>query len=146
MDQTQTEMNDRLNIAAQEGDHLLVASLIDTGADIYCFDELSKTALHYAAESGNSRIVQMLLVAGASTNAHDAERIGDTPIIFAAREGHFRIVKMLLNAGADPYIAGWMQCDALDHAEMRKDDDGDKMKNLILEKCPPSKNRKYRVR
>jgi len=67
-----------------------------------------KTALHLASGSspkkqgGSSRIVKMLLAAGADPNVQD--RAGYTPLHTAARYQEEKIVKSLLEAGADPAI------------------------------------------
>ena len=146
MQDHQAKLNDQLNFAAQKGDHKCVKELIESGADIHSFDELSKTTLHYAAENGSSHIVHMLIEKGANVNSHNSDHAGDTPTIVATENGHFKIVKMLLNAGADPYIGGWMQIDALERSELRKDSVGDRIKELILKKCLLPKDRKYRRR
>ncbi len=129
------------HIAAQKGDISRVEAFIDAGANLHSFDELSYSALHYAVKSGNRQLVHRLLELGADVNSNHTDNGGDTPIIIAAEEGTFGIVKLLLNLGADPYITGWMQLDALDRVERRKDAEGDKIKALILRERPPSKDR-----
>lgn len=140
------ELNEDLVLAASHGDNKTVEELLNAGADINFFDELSKTALHYAVEGGHKRLVHFLLENGADVNAHLSDNIGDTPIIIAAYEGHYAVSKLLLKSGADPYITAWMGNDALDYAVRRKDPDGEKIKNLIVETHPPAKGRKYRYR
>ncbi len=142
----QSELNQDLLIAASSGDHKKVEDLIDAGADIHFFDEVSKSALHYAVESADKRLVHLLLEKGADVNAHVSDDAGDTPLTVSAYEGHYAISKLLLNKGADPYITAWMGSDALDYAERRKDDIGEKIKALIIKMHPPDKDRKNRYR
>ena len=59
------------------------------------------TALHWAAVNGQSEIAEMLLYAGASTEA--TTRMGAyTPLHLASREGHSPMVVSLLKAGSAP--------------------------------------------
>jgi ankyrin repeat protein len=62
-------------------------------------DELGRTALHRAAQSGDERQMEALLGGGADVEARDA--YGQTPLLLAARRGHARAVEMLLKHGAD---------------------------------------------
>ena len=137
----QSEQTEDLHFAAGNGDLKTVEALIDAGANIHYFDTLSYSALHYAVKSGNRQLVHRLLELGADVNSHLAGYAGETPITIAVEEGSFDITKLLLNYGADPYITGWMRLDALDSAEQRKDEKGNKLKALILREHPPSKER-----
>lgn len=141
MEYDQADLNTSLHLAVQRGSLTQVEKLIEAGADIHFFDELSFSALHYSVKSGNRQIVHFLLEQGADVNAHNADCAGETAIILAAENGYFGIAKLLLGFGADPYIGGWMQIDALDRAEMRKDARGERIKDLILMQHPPSKKR-----
>lgn len=84
---------------AAAGDVDRVRDLLDKGADPNTIDENRITALHMAADRGNSVIVQMLLNAGANVNAQDIN--DDTPLHNAALCGHKEVVELLLNKGAD---------------------------------------------
>jgi ankyrin repeat protein len=57
------------------------------------------TALHIAAEVGHTKIVKVLLDAGAEVDARTSN--DTTPLHQAAQEGHLDIVRELLIAGAD---------------------------------------------
>ncbi|WP_051279608.1 ankyrin repeat domain-containing protein [Hellea balneolensis] len=142
----QLELNEDLLFAAGSGDHKKVEELLDAGANIHFFDELSKSALHYAVQGAHRQLVHFLLEKGANVNAHLRDNAGDTPITIAAYEGHYAVSKLLLKAGADPYITAWMGKDALDYALGRKDSNGEKIKELIVGMHPPSKDRKYRYK
>ena len=56
-------------------------------------------SLHYAARRGNTKIVSLLVEAGANVNA--AADLGKTALHFAASTGALACVKVLLAAGAD---------------------------------------------
>ena len=142
----QLELNECLLYAVSSGDNKKVEELLDAGADIDFFDELSHSALHYAVKSSDRQLVHFLLARGADVNAHLSDNAGDTPLTIAAYQGHYTISKLLLKSGADPYITAWMGNDALDYATRRKDVNGDKIKELILKMHPPAKDRKYRYK
>ena len=57
-----------------------------------------------AAELGDAREVERLLVAGVDANTRSDD--GQTPLIKAARQGHAGIVRLLLKGGADPNVRG----------------------------------------
>ncbi len=60
------------------------------------------TPLHIAAKEGYTRIVNLLITAGADINAQDQN--GETPLHKAVIYDHPVVVKQLLNAGADANI------------------------------------------
>lgn len=144
--ENQLELNEELLFAAGTGDNKTVEELLGAGADINFFDELSRSALHYAVEGAHRQLVHFLLTKGADVNAHISDNAGDTPMTIAAYKGHYDICKLLLNAGGDPYITAWMGNDALDYAIRRRDADGNRIRDLIRKMHPPAKNRKYRYR
>jgi ankyrin repeat protein len=79
----------------------LVQDLIVLGANLDWQDELSqdRTPLHLAIYSHFSKIVRMLIDAGADLNVQDKH--GDTPLHVAARFGEIEIAQMLIYAKAD---------------------------------------------
>jgi ankyrin repeat protein len=87
--------------------------LLAEGRSPNAFDEISKTPLHYAAESGHIDIMRVLLEAGADVNANEEARIGNTPLRGVADECSLAVAKFLVDSGADPRIPGWMQLTAL---------------------------------
>src|SRR5687768_9078675 len=86
--------------AAMKGDLAAVRALIGQGADVNAAHGDGMTALHWAAERGDSAMTAVLIRAKA--NAGATTRIGDyTPLHIAAKGGKAPIVKALLRAGSD---------------------------------------------
>jgi len=77
--------------------------LLSHGAKADPEDRDKGTPLMHAAYLGDSRMVQLLLDAGADPNKQES-RYRDTPLTFAAWKGHEEVVKLLLNAGANPNV------------------------------------------
>jgi ankyrin repeat protein len=74
--------------------------LIKAGANVNRGDENNGTPLTSAAFLGWTRLVDVLLAAGADPNLADGVP-GLTPLMMAAERGHVAIVRQLLHAGAD---------------------------------------------
>lgn len=127
---------ERLIRAAADGDLAEVKRLKSEGIDVNLMDEISKAALHYAAENSHYKVAQWLLENGAEVNLHDAEMIGETALSLAVRKDYPEMVELLLRHGADPDIAGWMSLTARSRAKARKDDDGSKIAILIERNKP----------
>ncbi|VDC01534.1 unnamed protein product [Peniophora sp. CBMAI 1063] len=73
--------------------------LIRLGVDVNTrFANENETALHVAAESGRSRLVEVLLRHGADVKARTTG--GKTPLLLASERGHRNVVTMLLESGA----------------------------------------------
>src|SRR5262245_45500645 len=87
--------------AAMRGDIEAVRTLIKQGADVNAAQGDGMTALHWAAETGNVEMAQVLIRAGGSTSAV-TRRGSHTPLHVSARAGRGAVVKALLDAGADP--------------------------------------------
>src|SRR5687768_11319917 len=86
--------------AAMKGDLATVRALIGKGANVNDAHGDGMTALHWAAERGDSAMTAVLIRAKA--NAGATTRIGDyTPLHIAAKGGRGSIVKALLRAGSD---------------------------------------------
>jgi len=86
--------------AAMKGDLATVRALIAQRANVNAAHGDGMTALHWAAERGDSAMTTVLIRAKAKTGART--RIGDyTPLHIAAKGGRGSIVKALLGAGSD---------------------------------------------
>ncbi len=87
--------------AAKDRDAATMKKLIAQGADVNVPEGDGMTALHWAAEHGDSAMTSTLLRANANVKA--TTRIGSyTPLELASRSGSPAVVKALLAAGADP--------------------------------------------
>jgi uncharacterized protein len=90
--------------AAREGDRETVRVLVKSGADVNAAQGDGMTALHWAATEGNVELAQLLLYAGANTQA--TTRLGGyTPLLLASKAGHVDVIDALLAGGADPNAA-----------------------------------------
>src|SRR5687768_14944606 len=86
--------------AGMKGDLATVRALIAQRANVNAAHGDGMTALHWAAERGDSAMTTVLIRAKAKTGART--RIGDyTPLHIAAKGGRGSIVKALLRAGSD---------------------------------------------
>jgi len=86
--------------AAMRGDVAAVREALQSGADINAALGDGMTALHWAAEHGDSDLAALLLKSGANPAA--VTRIGrHTPLHVAARGGYDLVVRLLVNVNAD---------------------------------------------
>ena len=89
--------------AAQNGDIVLIKQLLKGGVEVNEPQGDGMTALHWAAERGNTELAEVLIYAGANPIA--GTRIGQyKPLHLAAKKGYADIIKILLDAGIDPNI------------------------------------------
>lgn len=87
--------------AAMKGDAASVRTLLATGADVNAARGDGMTALHWAAETGNAEIAEILVNAGAILEV--TTRLGAyTPLHVAGRKGAAEVIRVLLDAGANP--------------------------------------------
>jgi uncharacterized protein len=84
--------------AAKQNDSGSVRLLISNGANPNQSDEESRSGLHYAAMSGNLRIIAILIKAGARLDPK--EKLGNTPLHFAVERDQAEAAQLLLDAGA----------------------------------------------
>src|SRR5438132_10916703 len=84
--------------AAKQNDSGSVRLLIGNGANPNQTDEESRTGLHYAAMSGNLRIIAILIKAGARLDPK--EKLGNTPLHLAGERAQVQAARLLLDAGA----------------------------------------------
>jgi hypothetical protein len=95
----------------------LVKSQHDKGAQV---NKNGWTALHYAAHTGDDKIVKLLLAHNAQVDALSPN--GTTPLMMAARSDHESTVKLLLVAGANPEAKNQVGWDAADFARNNAND------------------------
>ena len=111
---------ERLHRAAEAGDLTAIQECVGRGLPVNAFDELGKTALHYAVLKERLAVVEFLIRHGANVNAHDERTIGDTPLGEAASTCSLQMARLLTDSGADPTVRGWMQLNALNRAKERR--------------------------
>eukprot|EP01041_Mallomonas_annulata_P007654 gene7654-15664_t len=88
-------------VVSQDYDRVL--RCISSGADVNISTREGMTPLHFAADGGSCRMVEILLEHGAVMDVRDEE--GQTPLMLAAICEHQDVVRVLLGAGADVSIA-----------------------------------------
>ena len=87
--------------AAERGDVEAVRDLLRSGADVNAAQGDGMSALHWAARTDRSDLVDVLLYAGANTES--TTRLGGyTAVHLAARQGSASALDRLLEGGADP--------------------------------------------
>lgn len=88
--------------AARKGDAGAVRTALAGGGRVLacCVDDSRRSGLHYVAGAGNAECAALLVAAGATVDARDAD--GYTPLHLAVGYSHVPVVKVLLDAGADP--------------------------------------------
>ena len=81
----------------------MIRRLLEFHADINepATDVFGRTPLQCAAEKGNFKIVQFLLIHGATADDCPARRGGGTALQLAAVQGYIGIVSLLLDNGAN---------------------------------------------
>lgn len=105
---------------AERGDELAVARLLALGEDPNRKDDLGLTALHGASKKGHSKIVSLLLAAGAETDARALAWKGEAPIHYACKYGHADVVEILLSNRANPTITSQDGRTPLQYAQEKK--------------------------
>lgn len=96
-------------------DNDLVMLLIESGADIFDFDNEGVSIFDMAITYDNKEIVEYLLKEGVSLN-QTQRRSKFTPLMCACCYGRVEIVELLLKNGADPKQSDYKGLTALDFA------------------------------
>jgi uncharacterized protein len=97
-----------LHVAARAGHHLVVRALVQSRGGKAAVNATTTTGavpLHFAAASGSSETVRILLDSGADVNVGEPQW-GQTPLMFAAASGRTEVVRVLLGRGADVRATG----------------------------------------
>ncbi|MDH3271469.1 MAG: ankyrin repeat domain-containing protein [Gemmatimonadota bacterium] len=110
-----------LHLAARSGHPMIVAALLEAGADANRWTDTGVTALHFAAQANDAASVRALVQHGAKIDAADVFK-GRTPLMFAASRDASSAVATLLELGADPSI----QTELTDYVAREEADDDDR--------------------
>jgi len=94
MDKTSEE----LLWAIKNGDLVIVKDVVEKQNFDVNYEIASRSPLHYAADYGQTDVLDYLLSKGADVNTVDKH--GITPILAAIWEGHTACVRLLLDKGA----------------------------------------------
>lgn len=99
----------------------VVASLIDSGANVNLRMKDGKTALMLAAIEGNADVIITLLQKGSDVNAQEYEN-ERTALTYAVWTRNQTVIQTLLNGGADPRLRDKFGRTSLDDANVIRDD------------------------
>jgi uncharacterized protein len=97
------QSNTRLAELVRTGDTAAALELLKKGTSGNSADPDGTTALHWAVQQDDARLVRALLTSGAKVGA--ANRYGVTPLALAAVNGSPSMTEILLKAGANPNAA-----------------------------------------
>ena len=98
----ETEVDEQLLLAAQQGETDTVASLIQDNANSNAQDSEGRTALMIAVYNNDAATTKVLLDAGADVDLQD--NMKNNPFLYAGAEGYLEILKLTIAANADPAI------------------------------------------
>ncbi len=93
--------------ATKKGCLKIIEFLLENGANSENRDVHGRTALHWAAATGNNSIIKLLLKYKMNVDVIDKE--GKTPAVLAAHEEKFDTVDLLLKSGANPSMTSKQQ-------------------------------------
>lgn len=112
-----------------------IALLLAAGAEVNTpTNKLEETPLMLAAATGQARVVELLLKAGADVNIISAK--GATALMLAADSGFPQIVRRLIEAGADMQAKDYAEKDAFMYA--LKNGNLRSVEELLIAGCKPS--------
>lgn len=99
VDTKQTQNFSPLVVACQRGDPIIVAAILDAGADVNRATTTGISPLALCAGSSSVAIVNRLLDSGANVDA--ADETGQTPLMWAAAKGQLDTMQLLISKNAD---------------------------------------------
>ncbi|KAI4644047.1 uncharacterized protein J4E78_009630 [Alternaria triticimaculans] len=82
---------------AGQPNEVLIATLLDAGADRDATDAWERTAAHVSAMNGNESVLRVLLMRGAETSTMDKD--GQSPLAEATAIAHLGCMRLLLQRG-----------------------------------------------
>ncbi|WP_329658927.1 ankyrin repeat domain-containing protein [Sulfuricurvum sp.] len=94
--------NTPLLLSALEGNAMMVARLIEAGADLYAVNGDFNGVLFNACYAGSPDVIRLLIEAGADID--DTNEEGTTALMYAASASRLECVRMLLSLGANPNL------------------------------------------
>ncbi|XP_022800162.1 ankyrin repeat domain-containing protein 50-like [Stylophora pistillata] len=109
-----------LMVAAFKGKLHAVKWFLEKGAKVTCVDRRRWNALHFAAEGGDTDVIDLILTHLPDIESKTAK--GATPLIIAVCSGKLQGVKYLLERGANPLTKDDNGRDSLYHASSRDPD------------------------
>ena len=110
-----------LLVAAGRGHHKTAAALLAAGADLHVVDSaMGVSAMHRAAQSGQVKILQLLLSGGAYLDQQSAVN-GHTPLLDACFYKRYAAVEFLLKQGANTALRNTLGLTPMDWARRQKD-------------------------
>ena len=101
-----------LMLASLKGQLDLIEKMVKKGADV---NKTGWTPLHYAASTGQVKVISLLLENHAYIDAESPN--GSTPLMMASMYGTAAAVKLLLEEGADPLLRNQQGLTALQFAQ-----------------------------
>ena len=94
--------SDVLFCAAYKGDIAKVKELLASGTDVNTTNSHGYTALIFAVKAEQTKMVKLLIKAGADANIINDSVEDTTALTIAIKKNNLKIMKLLLDAGADP--------------------------------------------
>jgi hypothetical protein len=96
----------KLRRACQQGNSEEVRGLLAAGCEPAATDEaFERTALHWAALSGDVEVGELLFTHPSTTSLFDAQDLSNfTPLHIAAERGHTGFIELLIRHRADPLL------------------------------------------
>lgn len=91
--------NTPLLLAALEGNAMMVARLVEAGANLYAINDDYNGVLFNACYAASPDVIRLLVEAGADIN--DTNEEGTTALMYAASASRLECVQILLQLGAD---------------------------------------------
>ena len=117
IDSTTAEGLTPLMIAVDNGKHQAVTLLIEKGASPSLESNNGWNSLHFASESGNTDMIELLLLThGLDIDSTTAD--GWTPLMKAAGHGKHQAVTLLIEKGASPSLENNNGCNSLHFASL----------------------------
>jgi uncharacterized protein len=124
-----------LMIAVIKGQQDVAGQLIEKGADV---NKTGWTPLHYAATTGHTGLIAMLIENHAFIDAESPN--GTTPLMMAAMYGSIDAVKLLLAEGADTTMKNQQGLTAIQFAQRAsRKDAADAIAQVLRSKQPAGK-------